>query len=252
MAQMQSDSILFQVPSGEIKASLIGEKSGSGRLSVVVPGAGYSCRQPLLYYLNQVLLMSGSRVLIIDSLYAEDKNWRSLLTEESYRYVQTDAEPLFQQILSRFGDVHTIVARSLGTYSVACALEKGLVRPANIVWQSPSLHDKWAMLNTVQTRGLVVIGKADPKYEIAAPFLSSDSFVAEDADHALEVNDPIRSIDLLKQIIEYTQNWLEDSNVDISQIERNLKLTPEQRLIEHQKALELCDVLARAGRSIHE
>lgn len=44
----------------------------------------------------------------------------------------------------------------------------------------------------------------------------------------------------------------EDENVDISQLERNLKLTPEQRLIEHQAALELCEELARAGRRLRE
>jgi hypothetical protein len=253
MAQLKFDSMSFQVPSGEIKASLLGEDSPSSRLAVVVPGSGYSCKQPLLYYLIQVLLMSGSRVLTIDSLYADDKNWRLLPTEEeAYRYVKDDAESLFQQIQSRFRSIHTLVARSLGTYSVACALEKGLIHPTEVVWQCPSLHDKWSMLQTAQVRGLVIIGKSDPRYELARPFLSADSFIAENADHAMEVSDPLQSIDLLQQIIEYTRNWLVDSDVDMSQIERNLKLTPEQRVIEHQNALELCEVLARAGQRVHE
>ena len=254
MAQFEVDPILFHVPSGEIKASLLGDESPSSHLAVVVPGAGYSCRQPLLYFLIQSLLKSGHQVLTIDSLYADNKNWTSLPTEDdAYRYVQNDAESLFQQLQSRFNKgVHTLVARSLGTYSVACALEKNLIHPAQIVWQCPSLHNKWAILKNTQPRSLVIIGKADPRYELAARFLPADSFVAEDADHAMELGNPIRSIELLKQITDYTMTWLETSDVDMSQLERNLRLTPEQRLIEHQAGLELCSELARAGQKVYE
>jgi membrane protease YdiL (CAAX protease family) len=51
---------------------------------------------------------------------------------------------------------------------------------------------------------------------------------------------------------EYAPALEEDWDVDLSQLERNLKLSPERRLIEHQAALELCEELARAGRRIHE
>lgn len=254
MVQFKIDPILFHVPSGKIKASLIGEESISSRLTVVVPGAGYSCKQPLLYFLIQALLLSGDQVLTIDSLYTDDKTWLSLPTQdEAYRYVENDAESLFQQIQSRFKKgIHTLVARSLGTYSVACALEKGVIHPSQIVWQCPSLHDKWAILKSSQARGLVIIGKADPRYGSAAPFLSADSFVAEDADHSMELNSPVQSIELLKQITEYTSTWLRNSDIDMSQLERNLRLTPEERIIEHQTALELCGELALAGQKVYE
>jgi hypothetical protein len=254
MAQFNVEPVFFHVPSGEIKASLLGENPSYNPLAVVMPGAGYSCKQPLLYFLVKALLASSYQVLTIDSLYADDKKWLALPSEmDAYRYVQNDAESLFQQIQSRFKKgVHTIVARSLGTYAIACALEKDLIHPAQIVWQCPSLHDKWAILQNSQTRGLVIIGDADPRYELAASYLPEDSFVARGADHAMEVSDPIQSINLLKQITEHTQNWLQDSDVDMSQLDRNSRLTPDQRLVEHQAALELCDELARAGARIHE
>lgn len=253
MAQIKIEPVVFQVPSGEIKASLLGEKTLSSQLAVVVPGAGYSCRQPLLYFLIQALLKSGEQVLTIDSLYAVDEKWCALQMEEAYRYVQKDAGPLFQQIEERFErGIHTLIARSLGTYTVACVLEKDLANPAQIVWQCPSLHNKWEVLKNSHARNLVVIGKADPRYKVALPFLPKDAFIVEGADHTMEVNDPIQSIELLKLITEHTQNWLLNSDVDMSQLERNLRLTPEQRLIEHQAALELCDQLASAGEKIRE
>jgi hypothetical protein len=253
MANIKVEPVSFHVPSGEIQASLLGENATHNHMTVVLPGAGYSCKQPLLYFLVKALLASGHQVLTIDSLYANDKKWLALPTEEErYLYVQKDAESLFQQIQSRFKiGVQTIIARSLGTYALACALEKGLINPAQIVWQCPSLHDKWPILQNSQGRGLVIIGDADPRYKLAALYLPEDRFVVEDADHSMEVSDPIQSINLLKQITEHTQNWLQDSHVDMSQLDRNSRLTPEQRLVEHQAALQLCDELARAGRRKH-
>lgn len=51
---------------------------------------------------------------------------------------------------------------------------------------------------------------------------------------------------------EIDQTRDEDWDVDLSQLERNLKLTPEHRLAEHQAALELCEELNRAGQRLHE
>lgn len=254
MANIKIEPISFHLPSGEIKASLLGENTSFNRLTVVLPGAGYSCQQPLLYYLVKALLASGHQVLTIESLYVNDMKWLALPTEkERYLYVQKDAESLFQQIQSRFKDgVQTIIARSLGTYAIACALEMDLIHPAQIVWQCPSLYDKWPILQNSRTRGLVIIGDADPRYKLAASYLPEDRFVVEDADHSMEVSDPIQSINLLKQITEYTRNWLQDSHVDMSQLDRNSRLTPEQRLVEHQAALDLCGELIRAGQRTHE
>ncbi|NJL23721.1 MAG: hypothetical protein HC902_00070 [Calothrix sp. SM1_5_4] len=254
MAQFQSEPILFDVPSGKIKCSVLGKRLPSSRLSVVVPGAAYSSKQPLLYYLTQALLSQGDQVLTIDSLYADDENWLSLPTEEArYRYVLDDAESLFPQIqaLSQSG-IHTVVARSLGAYSLACALRKDLIHPEKIVWQCPSLHDKWSILKNSKSSSIVIIGKADSRYDHAAPFLPAGSFVAENADHTMEVGDPIQSIDILKRVTEYTVLWLEDTCVDVSQLERNIRLTPEQRLTEHQAALDLCEKLAQAGQRFNE
>jgi hypothetical protein len=44
----------------------------------------------------------------------------------------------------------------------------------------------------------------------------------------------------------------DESEIDESQLDRNLRLTPERRLIEHQAALDLCSELSRAGQRLHE
>lgn len=52
---------------------------------------------------------------------------------------------------------------------------------------------------------------------------------------------------------EYQAEKSSDLNaVDLSQIERNLLLTPQQRIVEHQNALNLVVALEAAGKKLRE
>lgn len=62
---------------------------------------------------------------------------------------------------------------------------------------------------------------------------------------------------LYEPTVEYSPNASRASQkptpeVDLSHLERNLALTPEERLIEHQHALELVLALEAAGRKLRE
>jgi hypothetical protein len=41
----------------------------------------------------------------------------------------------------------------------------------------------------------------------------------------------------------------DENGIDLSLIDRNLKLTPTQRLIQHDRALQLVQLLRKAGRA---
>ena len=84
------ESLVFKVPYGEINCSLITPEQSSRHLAVVLPGAGYSVRQPLLYFASQVLLEKGFVVLGIEKVYGDDPKWRSLPTEQEARKVVQD------------------------------------------------------------------------------------------------------------------------------------------------------------------
>ncbi len=51
---------------------------------------------------------------------------------------------------------------------------------------------------------------------------------------------------------EYSGDPIDLREVDWSQLERNLTLTPDQRISEHQRALELVLHLEKAGKALRE
>ena len=201
----------FLVPSGEIKYSLVEPHNASDKLAMVLPGFGYSVHEPLLYYARQILLEKKFSVLALEKVYGQDLNWLRLKTETAARRAYAnDMVTLFQSIAERFpGQLHTILARSLGTYGVACALERGIVSPKQIVWQTPALADKWSLLPSFSARSLAIIGTKDFYYDAAKDFLPKDKIVIDGADHGMEIaGDAVQSIEILKRITLETRDWL--------------------------------------------
>ena len=122
----------------------------------------------------QWLLQKGHRVIAVDKSYGDDPRWSSLESEqEARKVVEDDASFLFPALANRFGfEPDLILARSLGTYSLGCALEKKLIRPKKIVWQTPALRTKWNTIHDCDIPGFAVIGTGDPRYAESLSYLS--------------------------------------------------------------------------------
>lgn len=211
MATIKFEPMTFMRAAREIIAVHFTSGITDAPLAVVFPGAGYSCKQPLLYYGIQVLLKNGFQVLAVDKVYGEDPQWRKLASEaEARRVVEMDSIALLTDVARRFpGGVHTLIGRSLGTYSIACAIEQDIVQPRQIVWQTPALGDKWALMRSSGIRSFGILGTADPYHAQAQPYLPEDQIVVEGADHAMEVpGDPVRSIEILGRVTQATCDWL--------------------------------------------
>src|ERR1700737_382701 len=150
MSKTKYEPQCFNGRSGEIKADLITPPGAGSKLAIVFPGAGYSCKQPLLYFGIQTLLRKGFQVLAIDKVYGDDPVWRKLSSEEEARgVVEQDAIALLADVSKRFPNgVHTLFGRSLGTYAIACVLARKLVEPKQIVWQTPALGNKWELMRS--------------------------------------------------------------------------------------------------------
>ena len=211
MDELKVEPIVFNGISGEIRTSLITPSGTNGKLAVVLPGAGYSCRQPLLYFAIQALLAKRLTVLQVDKVYGEDPKWANLSTmEEALAVVKDDSVRFFDQISKRFPErIDILLGRSLGTYAIACALEKQVIHPKKIVWQTPSLNDKWSAIKASNVDGFAIIGTADPRFKEALPYLPKDRIVIEYADHAMEIpGKPLQSIEILKTVTEAMDKWV--------------------------------------------
>lgn len=163
MTNIKSEHISFKLPSGEAKCLLFTPPQATSKLAVILPGVAYSFRQPLLHFAMQVAIAFFSQV-----------------------------SELFPQMLD------TVVARSLGTYALACAIEAGTAKPLRIVWQTPSLRSKWPVIRSCGIPGFGILGTKDHYYDEALPHLPEDRIIVEGADHGMEVEgDPMRSIERL-------------------------------------------------------
>lgn len=210
---MKIEKHIFKAQSGDIKASLFIPEDSIEKLALIIPGAGYSCEAPLLYYSIDVLLQKKFKVLTIDQVYVNNPEWAKLASsdvERSLKLVEDDAESLFSSIENKLSmKIHTVVARSLGSYLLAYALEKNLFSPKQIIWQSPSLRGKWEVIKKCGIPGFVIIGSGDERYATALAHLPESKLVIESAGHAMEIaNDPLRSIEVLHQVIKATSDWI--------------------------------------------
>ena len=211
MSDVKVEPQIFSGVSGDIKAYLHTHANSSSDLAVVLPGAGYSFREPLLRYSIQVLLQRGYRVLALDKVYGDDPAWRSLTVEQDARkIVEDDTLKVFEQIQSRFPEtLNLLLGRSLGTFAIACLLERELVAPKKIIWQTPALGSKWSTMRDCKIPGFGILGTADHNYRQAIENMPKNRIIVENADHGMEIpGDPIRSIEVLKQVMTATDEWI--------------------------------------------
>lgn len=211
MGDVKIEPQTFSGVSGDIKAYLHTQANSSSSLAVVLPGAGYSFREPLLRYSIQVLLKKGFRVVALDKVYGDDPAWRSLTVEqEARKIVEDDTLKVFEEIQSRFSEpIDLLLGRSLGTYAIACLLERELVAPKKIIWQTPALGSKWSTMRDCKIPGFGILGTADYYYRAAIENLPKDRIIVENADHGMEIpGDPIQSIEILKRVMLATEEWI--------------------------------------------
>lgn len=211
MSDVKIEPQTFSGASGEINAFLHQNKQSAASLAVLLPGAGYSFREPLLRYSIQILLKRGFKVLALDKVYGDDPAWRSLNVEQDARkIVEDDTVKVFEQIGSRFSEpVDLLLGRSLGTFAIACLLERELVVPKRIIWQTPALGSKWTTMRDCKVPGFGILGTADYYYRAAIENMPKDRIIIENADHRMEIpGDPIQSIDILKRVMVATDEWI--------------------------------------------
>jgi hypothetical protein len=111
----------------------------------------------------------------------------------------------------------TLLGKSLGTLAVGHVLAShaSSLTHAKAVWLTPLLTDPEAreMIDRIDNASLYVMGSADEAYDRAfASRLEGKPnarvMVIEGADHSLEVADSIRSIGILKDIVEAIQEFV--------------------------------------------
>ena len=180
---------------------------------IVLPGIGYSCQQPLLYYSTREFLQQGADVLWIE--YNQRDDFTSLSETEVIRCALADTSAACQAFLSeRPYQRVTFIGKSLGTATMVYMLNT-LALPAMIqtIWLTPLLRRQELrnLICEARPRSLFIVGTADPHYDKHALLevqmaTRGDTLIIENADHSLEIaNDIIQSLQAMERIIQAIQ-----------------------------------------------
>lgn len=189
---------------------LIRDSDGAQRLGVLLPGLGYTCQMPLLFYPAQILRALGADLLRVEQDYSASE-FQALPQSEQQNRIQTDVLAVMATALAlRHYERVSLVGKSLGTFAMGYILQAGLLPAArDLVWLTPLLRHDW-LKEAICSAGdgsLFVIGTADGQYDpdildMVMSATTGRALVVKDADHALQVpGDLSRSLDDLKRIV---------------------------------------------------
>lgn len=186
-------------------------------LALVLPGFGYSCDMPLLYFTVSHLLDRGADVLQVEYDYDRQPDYRALDADVRLRWLRADVAAAWQAaVAQRPYRRFTAVGKSLGTRALPGLLAaEPRLRDAQTIWFTPVWHEDavFEHLRGGAHPALVVIGTADPAYDAARveALRAVDGcavLVIPDAEHALEVpGDVVRSVQAVEQALRAVQRF---------------------------------------------
>lgn len=203
----------------QLPNTIFKQEARSSQLAVVLPGFGYRCNQPLLWYPSRILLSLGADVLWVEYTYDGRQDWAAAGDEEQRAWLFDDVDAATKAVMDNRYERVTVIAKSLGTLALGHLLaSKRVPDEAKLVWLTPVLSDPGLRSHLEGTRApsLVVIGTNDHFYD--RQFIEQlrrneaiETLEIEGADHMLETSrSVVASVDILKCVIEAVQRFVSE------------------------------------------
>ncbi|GHA23255.1 hypothetical protein GCM10010329_53330 [Streptomyces spiroverticillatus] len=183
---LHSEPSRFEPPSG----------TATGRVALVVPGAGYTPARPLLHYARSVLLQHGWTVRELWWMLPD--GFRELGTEQQVAWAE---EQVADAVETEGGACGLVVGKSLASLTTGLVADRGI--PA--VWLTPLLHLPLVARNLARATAptLLVGGTGDGSWVAGtARELPHEILELPSANHGLEVpGDALASVGLLGEVV---------------------------------------------------
>jgi hypothetical protein len=77
------------------------QEGGADQLAIVLPGVGYTCQMPLLYYPTRLLLSLGMDVLWVEYNYGRRPEYRALSDARQREWLFADVTAACQSALAQ-------------------------------------------------------------------------------------------------------------------------------------------------------
>lgn len=181
------------------------------KLAVFFPGTGYHKDKPLFYYSRKIAVKQGFETLCI--LYGnlpeqEEKNggpvWENVVNTAIIR-----AKEQLKKVPFDGYDRVVFLSKSIGT-AVAAAIDREWKLCADHVYYTPVSES----FQVMRDKGIVFHGTSDPLANTEAVIEECKKrnlplYLTEKGNHSLETGNPIKDIDILRGIMETTEEYLE-------------------------------------------
>jgi predicted alpha/beta-hydrolase family hydrolase len=165
------------------------------QLAIVLPGVGYTCQMPLLYYASRTAIGLGMDALWVEYDYIRRPEYHALPAAEKRQWLLTDVETALRIALAqRSYDAITLIGKSLGTVAISRLVSNdSRLAASRIIWLTPVLSDdKVRAQIKARKNDLIVLGTADHYYDQAyvAQLMATNNnelLLVEGADHSMEI-----------------------------------------------------------------
>lgn len=185
--------------------NLMKQKETTTKLAIILPGAGYTSKGPLLHFSSGHYFNQGFDVLQINYRFSEAE----LDPFDSEGFCKNVLHTLNESLKETHYDQFVIVAKSIGTIALTKLVKHPDFLNASAIWLTPLLHRDEVYQAMLQNdkNALCIIGDKDFCYreERFANLVSNSTLqtlLIPNGDHSLEnKEDVLGSIDMLKDVI---------------------------------------------------
>lgn len=180
------------------------------KLTVCFPGIGYHCDKPLLYYSRKLAAATGyDHTLLLNYTCQKDGlrgNPAALHAAFEELYAQADAQ-LADVDWQQYDDV-LFLSKSIGTAIAAAYAQRHGLACRHVLYTPLALTFTFAPQNAI-----AFLGTADPWSDIPAltaqiRAASTPLYLYENANHSLETPDVLQNLDILKDAMQKTSDFI--------------------------------------------
>lgn len=190
----------------EIENLYLTHSTKANSVVILFPGSDYSCDKPLLHYARKATLLSGCDVLSIEYGYIRANkepcdDFMERIIKESYETVQLCLANSYVNIY--------FISKSLGTIVAGEISDLIKYRKINNLFLTPT---KETIKYIMKSNCSIVIGTNDRFFSSKDIDTITNSYVdmhiIEGAVHSLEVDDYIKSIQILSDVTKICANFV--------------------------------------------
>lgn len=186
------------------------------KLAVFFPGIGYHCDKPLLYYSRKLVQEYGYEKIVTLNYTYDGKNLRGNgeKMRQAFDSLYIQAENSLKEIAFDQYEQILFISKSIGTI-IASAYAEAQRIPCRHILYTP-LKETYAFGHEA---AVAFIGNSDPWSDVKKVADLSEKqnvkiHIYEGANHSLETKSVRDNLDILKDVMEKTSRYMEESKYE--------------------------------------